>query len=201
MKINIKNLLISLIRKLIYFVIFILILIKACEDDIIEDYYIWSGWRTLYFNEPGQSDQVLLNAHYDGTDLIKLDNFTKDAYDIKVFTKARTKYWLGVYYWLSFRYETFSTYCTEVDESKTAFPYSLMSPSWWPDELQKPFFEPLREPNRSNYKFYRCRAFNVAYRDSVFEYFAIDNKTKKGYYWKTVRKDKDMDNVTIKRYY
>jgi hypothetical protein len=191
----------ELFKRLIYFVFIILILSKACEDDIIED-YLTRGWRTTYYNGTGHSGNVILNALYDNSNMIKLDNFTKDAYDITVYTEAHEDYWTSAYSWVSFRYETFSTYCTEVDESKTAFPYSLMSPGWWPDELKKPFFKPIRQPNRSRYQFYRCRAYNnFAYRDSLFEYFAIDNKTKKGYYWKTVRKDKDIDNETIKRYY
>ncbi|MBF0568508.1 MAG: hypothetical protein HQK95_06515 [Nitrospirae bacterium] len=200
MRIKIIILLKKIFRKLIYIVIIYLVLLKACEDDIISD-YINRGWQTIYFKGTGHSGEVRLDADYDGRNLIKLDNFTKDAYDIMIFTEAHRDYWLDAYYWASFLYETFSTYCTEVDESKTAFPYSLMSPSWWPDELEKPFFEPFRQPNRSNYKFYRCRALNASYRDSFFEYFAIDDKSKKGYYWKTIRKDEDMDNETIKRYY
>ncbi len=182
-------------------VIFVLIIQRACEDDIIRDTYVNFGWQTIIYKGTGHSDKVILDALYNNSNMVKLDNFTKDAYDIVIFTHDGRDYWKLPYSWISFRYKTFSTYCTEVDESKTAFPYSLISPEWWPDELAKPFFEQNRQPNRSNYKFYRCNAVNYGYRESYFEYFAIDNKTKQGYFWKTIRKDKDMDNETIKRYY
>lgn len=182
-----KKILRILLKLLITFIILFLI-IYACRDEVIEN-YISTILTERYFEGTGHSSEVVINK-WDEHDNLTLDTFTNDAYDIRVGSRIRgsyQSYWDSSYYWLSFSYKTFSTNCKEDNESNIVLPYILNSPHWWPRELGETIIPAILRTNRSNYKFYRCRAeFNSRYY-SYFEYFAIDNKTKKGYYWRTTR--------------
>ncbi|MCG6552812.1 MAG: hypothetical protein L7F77_10825 [Candidatus Magnetominusculus sp. LBB02] len=177
---------------LILFAILYLIT-EACRDDVILDH--GSPRTEIYFEGTGHSSEVILenvppyhNTKNSGK--LKLDNFTKDAYDIRLSWQHildDIPYWRVSHYWLSFSFETFSTYCTEDNESNIMLPYILNSPQWWPRELGETIIPTIFTKNRSNYKFYLCRVDIPSRGYSYYEYFAIDNKTKKGYYWKTTR--------------
>ncbi|MBF0487979.1 MAG: hypothetical protein HQK98_07435 [Nitrospirae bacterium] len=178
-----------LLKLILLAMMFGLLMAETCKDDVVEEYLI-NVSTGRYFEGTGHSEEVIL----DGSDYkfyrLKLDNFTKDAYDILVSSLvigSGQPYWDTPHYWLRFSYETFSTYCTEVDKSKTVMPYILLSPDWWPWELGKHFIPTMRSINRSNFKFYRCSISRYRKGYSYFEYFAIDNKTKTGYYWRTTR--------------
>ncbi|KWT78409.1 hypothetical protein [Candidatus Magnetominusculus xianensis] len=179
---------------------FVFLMSGLLKDNVIED-YIFMSQTERYFEGTGHCDDVILTGSNIKFYRLKLDNFTKDAYDIVVssLVEGSGHYWDSPHYWLRFSYETFSTYCPEVDESKTAMPYLLLSPDWWPRELGKYFIPTMRSINRSNYKFYCCDATRISYGYAYFEYFAVDNITKKGYYWRTMRTNMSEDD--IQKYY
>ncbi|MCG6552529.1 MAG: hypothetical protein L7F77_09395 [Candidatus Magnetominusculus sp. LBB02] len=156
----------------------------ACEKD--------KGLET-YISGTGHANEVIFDNGSQRSHRVTLDNFTKDAFDIReYFYNNRDD---SLYYWLTFKYAAFATDCREVDEGMVVFPNSRKSPCWWPDNLKWSFFR----IGPSKYKFYRCRAGYAGYGLSFFEYFAIDNAIHTGYYWKTMLEDTYKNS--IKYYY
>ncbi|MCG6552813.1 MAG: hypothetical protein L7F77_10830, partial [Candidatus Magnetominusculus sp. LBB02] len=112
----------------------------SCRDDVIE-YHISKIPTEMYFEGTGHSDEVVIDTappydyqNIENSGKLKLDNFTKDAYDIRVHSHPilhKDPYWVAVHYWLTFSFETFSTYCKEDNESNIMLPYILNSPEWW----------------------------------------------------------------------
>lgn len=180
----------KLIKPFILWIIVILTTI-SCEDDTLTHIiYYKDKWAETYYNGTGHSNKVVLDNGSKYRNIVTLDNFTKDAFDIRErFYDNRPND--SIHYWLSFNYLMFSTSCKEVTKSMAVFPNSISSPNWWPDDLKKSFFS----INLSRYKFYRCRAVFAGAGLSFFEYFAIDNTTKTGYYWKTLLHDTDEKSI------
>ncbi|KWT86919.1 hypothetical protein [Candidatus Magnetominusculus xianensis] len=177
--------------------------IITCEDEIllhIIDYK--DKWVETYYIGIGHGNKVMLDSYPYKLDngsiqveiLLTLDNVTKNSFEIRerfIDSEIHNR----LYYWLSFKYKTFSTNCKEVRKDMVVFPVSISSPSWWPDDLKKSFFK----KNRTKYMFYRCRAGYAGYDLSFFQYFAIDNTNRTGYYWNTMLVN--TDNKSVRKYY
>ncbi|MBF0516513.1 MAG: hypothetical protein HQK97_05260 [Nitrospirae bacterium] len=132
-----------------------------------------------YYKGTGHGNRVIFDNKTVHTYVITLDNFTKDAFNIREqYDVPKTSF----YYWLSFNYLTLSTHCSKIGSDVIVFPSRILSPKWWPNALKS---SPL-QIGRSKYNYYCCKAFDVGDEFSHFEYFAIDNISKKGYYWKTI---------------
>lgn len=158
---------------------------KSCEDDVFIEMFS-AHWHDTYYKWAGHHDKV------------KLNSLTESAFDIRERYDDNST----LSYWLSFKYVTFSTNCKEVDESQTVFPHSIISPIWWPTNLQRT----ILPRDRSNYKFYLCGTTPDFYIFTLYEYYAIDNKSKKGFYWQTrktygksSRNDNSTDNISGQR--
>jgi hypothetical protein len=182
---------IDIVKKLLKPIILgfiVMIATISCDDDSMILHIIYDKWEETYYNEPGHSNKVALDSKKVILDngsiyisIVTLDNFTKDAFDIRErFADNRSSD--SLHSWVSFKYLTFSTNCREVNKDMTVFPNSIISPKWWPDDLKRSIFP----RNRSKYKFYRCYAAFAGHGLSFFHYFAIDNTTKTGYYWRTL---------------
>ncbi|MCG6552532.1 MAG: hypothetical protein L7F77_09410 [Candidatus Magnetominusculus sp. LBB02] len=156
----------------------VILAFKSCEDDVFLE-MLSADWHDAYYRGSGHHNKV------------KLDNLTESAFDIRERYNDNS----ALTYWLGFKYVTFSTNCKEVQESQTVFPHSVISPIWWPTNLQRT----ILPRDRSRYKFYLCEAMSDVYVFTLYEYYAIDNKSKKGFYWhtrKTYGKSKRSDNST-----
>ncbi|WP_420265274.1 hypothetical protein [Candidatus Magnetominusculus dajiuhuensis] len=141
--------------------------------------FVFGNFEENFYNGTGHGSKVILDNGSEHRYRVTLDNFTKDAFDIRErFDVPKTSF----YYWLSFNYLTVSTSCREVNNNMVVFPNSISSPKWWPNDLIGLF----SSTNKSRYKFYRCLASDIGSEYSYFEYLAIDNATKKGFYWKTI---------------
>lgn len=179
---NLKIIIAELLKLLLVGLIVIVSTI-ACEKD--------NGVETFY-SGTGHTNKVIFDNGSEYRYRVTLDNFTKNAFDIR--ERFYENVYDSLYYWLSFNYTTFSTECTEVNKNMVVFPKSRKSPCWWPDDLKWSFFP----RNILKYKFYRCFAGYAGYGLSFFEYFAIDNSTQTGYYWKTMLEDTQKNSI---RYY
>ncbi|MCG6552530.1 MAG: hypothetical protein L7F77_09400 [Candidatus Magnetominusculus sp. LBB02] len=192
---NAKRIITSLLRLVILGLIIISTI--SCEEDVLMHFiYYKYRWLETRYDGPGHGNKAILDTNYDRFDngsiytiTVSLDNFTKDAVDIRErFNDLRTA---SVHYWLTFNYVTFSNRCKEVSKDMTVFPVSISCPDWWPDDLKKSFFQ----RDRSRYKFYRCRASFGGAGLSFFQYFAIYNSTNKGYYWRTMLENTDEKRI------
>ncbi|MCG6552535.1 MAG: hypothetical protein L7F77_09425 [Candidatus Magnetominusculus sp. LBB02] len=199
---NTKNKIVKFFKPIAFGLIIIVASI-ACEDEIFTHLtYYKDKWLETYYNGPGHGNKVELVSYPLRLDngsikveiFLTLDNVTRDAFNIRE-RFENSEIHSRIYYWLSFNYKTFSTNCKEVSKDMVAYPISISSPSWWPDDLKKSFF-PI---NRSKYKYYRCRAGYAGYELSFFQYFAIDNATKEAYYWHTMLVN--TNEKSINKYY
>lgn len=117
---------------------------------------VLSKWEETYYKGTGHGNQVIIDNNTVDLYVITLDNFTKDAFDIREqYETPKPPY--SSYYWLSFNYLTLSTNCRETKKDMVVFPSLILSPKWWPDALKSSLF-PI---GRSQYKFYCCKAFDV----------------------------------------
>ncbi|KWT86918.1 hypothetical protein [Candidatus Magnetominusculus xianensis] len=179
MKKNVLTLMMIIVVGEIIFRIFYNIAILPIGKEIVEELSeFFSNNIDRYYEGAGHSNETGVRG------------FPADAFNVR----KRINYDDALVIWLSFDFVTFNTTCREIEESTISFPLHYNCPRWWPTNLQKT----LSPINRADYKFYSCG--DKFYKPNYIykEYYAIDNKSKHGYYWEipnpNVRPERLMNN-------
>lgn len=160
--------------------IFYNIAILPIGKEIVEELReFFSNNIDRYYEGAGHSDETGVSC------------FPADAFDIRKRLNCDSNL---IVKWITFKFNNFSTNCKEIGEDMLYFLHPYDSPKWWPANLQKTFFP----RDRSEYKFYYCKD-NSTYTNLFYlEFYAIDNKSKTGYYWNMP--SSDLKHNELKKY-